>query len=103
MTFLTKLLTLTSVGVLAATASAQIVPTGPFTGQHSDSFETQGAFQFTTCIVGRVFNNTADLCDPQGNAIHITSSWGFMCSIFPRSGGRLCGSAGGPAEYIFDQ
>ena len=35
--------------------------------------------------------------------MHITSGWGFFCTIFPNSGGKLCASAGGPAEYTFDQ
>ena len=100
---LSKILVVSSVALLSSAASAQIVVTGPFTGQQSDSFETQTAGQFTTCILGRVFNNTADLCDPSGNAIHITSGWSFMCTIFPNSGGRFTASAGGPAEYTFDQ
>src|SRR5688572_18342744 len=103
MTFLTKLLALSSVGLLAGAASAQIVATGQFSGQQSEGFETQPSQQFTTCIPNRVLNSTADLCDPQGNAIHITPSWGFFCTIFPHSGNKLCASAGGPAEWIFDQ
>src|SRR5690349_2078280 len=90
------------VALLGSAATAQIVPIGPFTGQQSDSFETQTPFQFTTCIQGRVFANTADLCDPTGNAAHITSGWSYMCQIGPSSGGKLFGSAGGPAEYTFD-
>ena len=58
MTFLTKLLALSSIGLLTGAASAQIVSTGPFTGQQSESFETQPAGQFTTCIVGRVLTGT---------------------------------------------
>jgi hypothetical protein len=102
MALLSKILGASSFVVLSALASAQIVPTGPFTGQQSDGFETQTAGQFTTCIVGRVFNNTADLCDPMFNSIHITSGWGFFCSIGPHSGSKLTASAGGPAEYVFD-
>jgi hypothetical protein len=103
MALVPKILAATCLAALSSIASAQIVPTGPFTGQQSDSFETQTAGQFTTCVVGRMFNNTADLCDPTGNAAHITSGWGFMCTIFPNSGGKLFGSAGGPAVYTFDQ
>ncbi|HTF88428.1 MAG TPA: hypothetical protein VK843_08465 [Planctomycetota bacterium] len=101
---LQKVLAASSVALLSAVASAQIVATGPFTGQQSDSFETQTPGIFTTCIVGRVFNNTADLCDFSGAAqgMHITSGWGFFCSISPNSGSFLCASAGGPAEYVFD-
>ena len=106
MAFLTKFLAVSSLAVLATNASAQIVPTGPFTGQQSDSFETQTPFQFTTCILGRIFNNTADLCDftsPPSQGMHITTSWSFFCLIFPHSGTHFTGSAGGPANYVFDQ
>ncbi len=103
MSFLSKVLIASAVATFAGAASAQIVPTGPFTGAQSESFETQTAGQFTTCIVGRVFNNTADLCDPSGNSIHITSGWGFFCTIFPNAGGKFSASAGGPAVYTFDQ
>lgn len=103
MTFLSKILAASSIALLAGAASAQIVPTGPFTGQQSDGLETQTAGQFTTCIQGRMFNNTADLCDPTFNSIHITSGWGFFCTIFPHSGGKFTASAGGPAEFTFDQ
>ena len=88
----------------SATASAQIVAEPPFSGQYSDSFETQTSGQFTTCIQGRVFGNTADLCDSTGGTgMHITSGWGFICTIMPNSGGKLFGSGGGPALYTFDQ
>ncbi len=106
MAFLSKFFVVSALAVLAGTASAQIVPTGPFVGQQSDGFETQLAHQFTTCIVGRVFNNTADLCDPTSppsQGMHITTGWGFFCTIFPNSGSKLCASAGGPAIYTFDQ
>ncbi|MEO6709920.1 MAG: hypothetical protein ABI054_09775, partial [Planctomycetota bacterium] len=102
MVLLRKFLFASSIAVLSAAASAQIVTTGPFTGQQSDGFETQTAGVFSTCILGRVFNNTADLCDPMGNSAHITGGWGFFCSIGPHGGTRLFGSAGGPAEYTFD-
>ncbi|HTF88430.1 MAG TPA: hypothetical protein VK843_08475 [Planctomycetota bacterium] len=103
MVLLRKFVIASSIAVLSAAASAQIVATGPFTGQQQETFETQTPpVPFNTCIPGRVFNATADLCDPSGNAAHITSSWGFMCTIFPHSGGKLFGSAGGVAEYQFD-
>src|SRR5688572_2221557 len=103
MSLISKISILPAIAVLTAAASAQIVPTGPFTGQQSDSFQTQVAGQFTTCIVGRVFNNTADLCDPMWNSIHITGGWSFFCQIPPHAGSLFAGSAGGPAEYTFDQ
>src|SRR5438552_2712764 len=80
----------------AGQASAQISPIPPFTGPYTESFETQTAGMFTLCIQGRIFNNTADACEANGNPnMHITSGWGFFCSIYPHSGGHLSASAGG--------
>ncbi|HTF90096.1 MAG TPA: hypothetical protein VK843_16900 [Planctomycetota bacterium] len=97
-----KILVALSTAILSGAASAQIVAVGPFTGQQSDSFELQNHSGFQPCVQGRVFNNTADLCDPTGNGTSITGGWGFMCSIGPHIGSRFFGSAGGPAEFTFD-
>lgn len=100
-----QLLKLTGLGLcLAATAAAQITTIGPFTGDHSESFETQPTNPPTVqCIANRVFNGTADLCAANGNStMLITSSWSFMCVIFPHTGGRLFGSTGDPALFTFD-
>jgi hypothetical protein len=91
-----------AMALAASSASAQIVSAAQFTGQQSDGFETQNSPGFNTCVLGRVFNSTADLCDPTGNAMLITSGWGFQCSISPHAGSRFTGSAGGAAEYTFD-
>jgi len=88
--------------VCASVASAQVTAIGPFTGADSDSFETQTVGMFTPCVVGRMFNNKADLCTPGNSNAHITGGWGFYCSISPHTGTRLFGSAGGLAEYTFD-
>ena len=100
--FLVPLASLAFVAFLAPTAGAQVTPIGPFTGAQSDGFETQVSPGFTACVNGRVFNSTADLCTPGGSGCNITSGWGFICTIFPHSGGKLFGSAGGYAEYTFD-
>jgi hypothetical protein len=100
--FLAPLASVAFLALLAPTAGAQIVPIGPFTGAQSEGFETQNSPGFTSCVIGRVFNNTADLCTPGGSGCNITTGWGFICSIFPHSGNKLFGSAGGYAEYTFD-
>jgi hypothetical protein len=96
------ILTIAAAAGTTAVASAQITPIGPFTGPYTESFQTQTPGQFTQCVIGRVFDNTADLCDTTGNGAHITGGWGFMCSIGPHSGTLFFGSAGGPAQYKFD-
>jgi len=100
-----QLTTLTGLTLcLASGAAAQITTVGPFVGDHSESFETQpNNPPFVQCIANRVFNGTADLCGANGNAaMHMTSGWSFMCTIFPHSGGRLFGSTGDPALFTFD-
>jgi hypothetical protein len=94
-----------ALALLATAASAQISPVNtPFVGTHSEGFESSTAGMFSLCITPRIFNNTADLCSPTGSAtMHVTGGWGFMCSIPPHSGSRLFGSAGGPAQFQFDQ
>jgi len=64
-------LTLLLALALSASASAQ-TPIGPFVGQQSDGFETQGYGGFYPCISARVFNNTADLCTPGASGCNIT-------------------------------
>src|ERR1043166_9164360 len=89
--------------LVAGQASGQITPIGPFTGPYTEGFETQTAGVFTLCIQGRIFNNTADACEANNNPnMHITSGWGFFCSIYPHSGARLSASAGGPVKITFD-
>ena len=82
-------------------ATAQ-TPIGPFTGTESEGFETQTSPGFNPCIIGGVFNNNGDLCTPGSSGAHITSGWGFMCTIFPHDGVRFTGSAGGAYEYTFN-
>ena len=67
-------------------ATAQ-TPIGPFTGTESEGFETQDSPGFNPCIIGGVFNNNGDLCTPGSSGAHITSGWGFMCTIFPHGKG----------------
>jgi hypothetical protein len=90
----------------AAPAAAQIVPIGPFTGDNSESFETQaaaGQSGFQPCMVGRIFQNTADMCTPGANGIHITGGWSYGCQIAPRTGNWLHGSSSGSGtELTFD-
>jgi hypothetical protein len=90
-------------GALSAAATAQIVPVGPFTGNLQDGFETQTAFQFTPCIVPDIFQGAGQLCDSNNQAAHVTSGWGFQCTIFPHSGGRLSASAGAYYIMTFNQ
>jgi hypothetical protein len=95
-------LTLLLALAFSASASAQVTTIGPFTGAQSEGFENGPQVIFLPCVPQRVFNNTADLCTPGNSGCHTTSGWGFYCSIYPHSGARLFGSAGGYAEYTFD-
>ena len=102
MSFIEKIFIASSVALLSSAASAQIITSAPFTGQHSEDLESS-PYGSSTCVPGRVFGNTADLCDPVGNGLIVTSGWSFMCQIGTHGGVKLAGSSGGPAEFRFDQ
>jgi hypothetical protein len=89
--------------LLSVAASAQINPVNtPFTGTQSEGFEAMPFGMFVNCLSPRPFNNTADLCTPGQSGAHVTSGWGFMCTIFAHSGNKFYGSAGGITEITFD-
>ena len=104
MSFHSKVLFALSAAILASAASAQIVPIGPFTGQQSEGFETQPVGTFSNCIINRVFNNTADMCDSTApiGATLITSGWGYICQIGPNSGTYFSATTNGAADWTFD-
>jgi hypothetical protein len=85
----------------AATAMAQTMPIGPFTGQHQEDFSGSPVI-FTPCMPNGVFQGTAQMCTPGHSGCHTTGSWGFFCTIFPHSPNLLFGSADGFVDYIFN-
>jgi hypothetical protein len=93
-------------GAFALSASAGVTPIGPFTGDHSESFDGGPQVIFTPCVSTAwgygVFDDMGDLCTPGNSGCHTTSGWGFYCTIFSRTGTFFFGSAGGYAEYTFD-
>ena len=89
---------------LEAAASAQITLIPAFTGQSSESFETQPALQLDPCAVGRVFQNQADLCTPLCACTTISPDWSGQCTVFPHTGNRLAvAQAGPPSTTRFEQ
>ncbi len=75
---------------VACIAQAGITPIGPFTGQYSESFETQRRFTFESFFDVFFDNNI-----PQGKVekfgsgtqgLHITTSWGYYFTTFPYHG-----------------
>ena len=84
----------------AAPAAAQVSAIGPFTGSLQESFEGPKVI-FTPCLTYPAFGGAATLCTPNGSNCHTTSGWGFMCTIFPQTGGKFFASIGGPTEIIF--
>ncbi len=91
------------IALVHGNAAAQIVPIGPFTGQQSDGFEAQSTGPYVVCAPGRVFNNTADLCDATGAAgVFVSGGIGSTCSITPHSGSHLFGCFH-PSEFTLDQ
>jgi hypothetical protein len=93
-------------GVMAAcsAAGAQIVAVGPFTGPHTEGFETQPALRDTLyeCLPGRIFANTADICDPETHSLIIPQFWSLFCTASPHQGSRYILSLESPVEITFD-
>ncbi len=88
--------------VVAAGASAQVTPIGPFTGAESENFATVGQWPpngpCTFCVSIDMFPSAlATVSSPQGGAnMHVTGGWGFQCSMQARPGSpRLFASTGG--------
>jgi hypothetical protein len=100
---ISTLRTLAALAALSATATAQFTATGPFTGAYSEGFETQDTSSgpFPTCVVDRVFSGNGDLCSQVGGA-HITTGWGFGCTMQERSGVRFLGSSGAGLVLTLD-
>jgi hypothetical protein len=88
--------------LFASAASAQVTPIAPFTGAEQEGFEGPQVI-FTPCMTYRVFNNKGDLCTPGASGCHTTTGWSFACTIYPNGGQYFFGSAGGWAEFVFDQ
>jgi hypothetical protein len=87
-----------------ASALAQITAVGPFTGPHTEGFETQPASPGTlyTCLPGRIFNGTADICDPTTDSLVMPSFWSLFCIAMPHQGARYVVGLEGPLEITFD-
>lgn len=82
--------------------AALIVPTGPFTGDYSEGFETQPTYQFLSHY--DVFGGAGDIWQVDaGQGLHVTSSWGYFHSANPYSGSYLMGPTSGvEVRWEFD-
>jgi hypothetical protein len=85
-------------------AFAQITPVGPFTGPHTEGFETQPAALGTLyrCLPGRIFNMTADICDPTTESLIIPGFWSLFCQATPHQGMRYAVGLAEALEVTFD-
>jgi hypothetical protein len=88
----------------AATAAGQVSPVGPFTGPHTEGFETQPAVPDTlySCLPGRIFNGAADACEPTMNSLVVPTFWSMFCQATPHGGTRYILGVQGPIEVTFD-
>lgn len=90
--------------MLAGAALGQVSPLGPFAGPYTEGFETQPADPSTlyTCLPGRIFNGTADFCDPTSGSAMIPGFLSLFCQAVPRQGARYAVSLIDPVEISFD-
>ncbi|MCP3917525.1 MAG: hypothetical protein GY711_18430 [bacterium] len=87
-----------------ATPALGQVPTGPFSGQLRESFETQVPAGYTACLPGRLFGQAADLCTPGGANLLLTPAWNFNCNMLPYAGGMFVGARQGDwLRLTFDE
>jgi hypothetical protein len=88
--------------VPAAAGQVAIIP--PFTGPHTEGFETQALQRdvLYECLPGRIFAGTADLCDHQTRAIIVPTFWSLFCIAFPHQGERYVLGLESPVEIAFD-
>ena len=56
------LLAASALGLAATSAGAQALPIGPFQGTFRDDLESQPAQSNVACVVGRLFDEQADIC-----------------------------------------
>lgn len=86
-------------GPLCATASAQIVPVGPFTGANDESFEQLASWQ-TECYPLRILEGTADLCAPGGKTV-VAGTAHCSCPMQPIGTMHAMASNGGHMRITF--
>jgi hypothetical protein len=101
-----KALVRSAVSILlsAGVAQGQIISVGPFTGPHTEGFETQTLFRDTLyeCLPGRIFAGTADLCDPVDEAVIVPTFMSLFCQATPRNGTRYALGLISPLQITFD-
>ncbi len=87
---------------LAPSIHAQIVPVGPFTGDVTESFETQPAQNGVLCLASRIFGDRADLCARSGPVLYVGGGFSGSGTIFSHGGMRSSFSGQGGAVLSFD-
>ena len=88
----------------SAAWAQQPTPVGPFAGPYRESFETQpvGLGTQYSCLPGRIFNNSATICEPTSNSLVIPATWSMFCTAVPHQGSRYAVGAAGWLEITFD-
>jgi hypothetical protein len=87
---------------LAWGASAQVMTTGPFTGDFDEGWEDFPFPEFVPQYVVFDGNAVVNAIGP-GQGLHVTFSWGFFCTVFPFEGAKFMGGAGVNAEWVFNE
>jgi hypothetical protein len=85
-------------------AAGQVSTIGPFVGPHTEGFESQPASTNTmySCLPGRIFNNTASICEPTHSSLTLPTSWSMFCAAVPHQGSRYAVGQEGWIEINFD-
>jgi hypothetical protein len=97
-----SLLTLASLVLLGVSASAQITPIGPFTGDASEGFETEPPQNGVQCLMPRVFSDRGELCAASGLGMVAANGVASSGTIFSHSGMNLAAGLTSSVVLTFD-
>jgi hypothetical protein len=100
----TLILPAIAAAALALPSFGQIVPVGPFVGDHSEGFEN-GLFTYqeTACVQPFILGASGTLCDSTGMGTFLGSTLIGNCTVTPHSGTFWVWTQEGFATYQFGQ
>jgi hypothetical protein len=90
---------------VAGAALGQVTPTGPFTGDLQEGFQTRFDPNCVFCPFKEFFPGEIATCTAPGGGgnMHVTGSWGFICGIGGHNTPNIFASlGGGGVDWAFD-
>ncbi|MEZ4317750.1 MAG: putative metal-binding motif-containing protein [Myxococcota bacterium] len=87
-----------------ASALAQVVPTGPFTGEITEGFETYPLTSAPLACLSNALGGAADVCATEASVggMQVRDELFLGCLLSARTGTKMAGSNDGASEVVFD-